>query len=376
VSKTPILDCEEPVPQIQSRRWWLYGLLGAIVAAVLLGLVLGLYHKPWPTIHASLLKQLLIYELVFFISVLVHELGHLVAGLAVGLEFSSLNVGIFLLDKQAHGYRLRLIPWRINSSGFCSMSPRSTNNLAGCYLRFSLGGPVASLLLLLVTLALPWGLLVGFMFFVNLFTSLLSFIPIDTGGRHSDAKRVLVLARGGVAAEQVVAMLYFVALDSRGVEPRDWPRELLDKICVPIQDQSMRTAGLAFRYCSAVDSGDPELMAEILEEALARSDRMRPSGLRAFFVGASFFQEVYRGNAPLARKWLRRAGNVKGVEAGKNWDSQALAAVPVAEGKYVLAREHLARCIAELDRSAASGTNAAERKRMVALMNQVAVSDP
>jgi hypothetical protein len=376
VSKTPILDCEEPAPHVRAKSTFRYGLIGGLIGGGAIGLYLGLVGKPLPKLGVSPLRLLLGCLVAFYISILVHELGHLVVGTLLGFEFHGIGVGVFFLDKAARGFRFRVVPRRLVGGGYTSMSSRSTDNLVRRSIWLTVGGPVASMLLLVVTILLPWHFLVGWLFIVNLLLVISDWIPYVVRGQPNDAKRLLILARKGPASDRLAAIIYLVALNSRGIEPRDCPREILDKITTAADDTTFRAVALELRYLLALDSGDAETVATTLEHELAWSHEGSPEARRGEFVGAAWFQGVFRNNASLARTWLRRAYNVKGAISRKGWDNKPLAAVAFAEGKQAQARQHLQRYIDDLDRHATSGFIVSERARMMMLMNQLsAVSD-
>jgi hypothetical protein len=132
------------------------------------------------------------------------------------------------------------------------------------------------------------------------------------------------------------------------------------------------TASLAFQYAGVLESNDPELIAPVLEHALAFSPKMSPDARRAFFLEASWFHGMLRNDAPLAEAWLDSAQKVKNAVLQQDWDSKAFAAISFARGRYVEAAGLLTRYLAVLDRKPASGMIAAERARTLGLQNQLA----
>ena len=375
MSKTPILDCEEPVPDVRLKRGYRYCRMG-VLAGGAVGLYLAFAGRPLPNPAESPLFLMLGCLLAFYIAVLVHELGHLVAGIASAFEFHGIGVGVFLLNKSARGFKVRIVPRRIVVGGYTRMYARSSGDLVKRSMWVTVGGPVATVLLLIATILSPWSFLIGCILVVNSFLSLAALIPYVVQGQPSDAKRILILARKGPDSDRLAAITYLLALDARGIEPRDWPGELLEKATMATIDTTFRGTEHGLRCVVALNSGNAEAIAGALEQGLAWSHEVSPEERRAWFAIASYFQGIFRNNASLASAWLRRAYNVKGAVSEKAWDSKPLAAVAFAEGKYAEAREHLQHYIADLDRGALSGMTAAERARVVALMNQAsALSD-
>ena len=47
-----------------------------------------------------------------------------------------------------------------------------------------------------------------------------SWVPLVTKGQPTDAKIIQLLSRQGPSSERLAALLYLIAIDSRGVQPR------------------------------------------------------------------------------------------------------------------------------------------------------------
>jgi hypothetical protein len=167
--------------------------------------------------------------------------------------------------------------------------------------------------------------------------------------------------------------LYLLAIDSRGVEPHDWPADSVGTLECDIGDSAYREIGLMFLYFCAMDTGDPARIAESLERVLALAHQMNPDSRRAYFAEAAFVQGMFRKDATLARAWLEDARKVKGTLPKDDWDCAALAGIACAEGDAAQASVQLTRAIAMLDRQpGSSGSVAACRGRLSALQAELA----
>jgi len=203
---------------------------------------------------------------------------------------------------------------------------------------------------------------------VNLLLAIAPSLPYTVRSQPSDAKLILLLNRKGPAAERLTSILYLLELDARQTAPRDWPRELVEKISVPIQDKSYLGSAASIWYADALTTGDLERIAEALERALSVSHHFGPDLQRAFYVSASCFQGLYRHHVLLAELWLESARKVKYTTSQKDWDSKALASIALARGEHARAHELLTRYLTVLDRCPPSGLIIAERARTVAVM--------
>jgi hypothetical protein len=371
MSNTPILDRELPLPAAQSKTWRL-SLLGGAISGVLVFLCwyfdkTGIF-PPLPYLLIGFLPAL-------EFGVLIHELGHVLAGLSAGFELRMLSVGGFFLTRETQGWKFRFFPRRMLSAGGQTlMVPRSADRLVDRYLRLVLGGPAATMLLLVLTLMMavvfPGSAGIRVLLLLNLLLAVQSCVPYNVRGMATDAKVVLLLIGRGPAAERLAALLYIIAVDAQGIGPRDWPRELVDKMNVPTSEKAFLTSAISVRYAVALDSGDPERIAEAVERALLASDEAGPDVQQAFYVAAACFQGIFRNNVPLAEAWLASAREVKNAASLKDWDSKALAAIAMARGDRAQARELLTRYLAVLDRYPATGMVAVERAQTANLLGR------
>jgi hypothetical protein len=238
-------------------------------------------------------------------------------------------------------------------------------------MRFVLGGPAASLVLLLLTLLFPVGPLIRVLFWVNLLLTVSVCIPYTVVSLPNDAKLILLLTGKSAVAERIVASLYLLVLDAQGKRPRDLPRAFIEKLSVATKDTSRMPTALAFLLSDAAEDNDPQKLANILEQGLAMNHKMVPDARRGFLAAAACYHGFHHRNAARAEEWLKRARSVKSNVTQKDWDTQALAAAAFARGDYDQATELLTRFIALIDRQPTSGMLAAERERMLALVNSL-----
>ena len=366
---TPILDRQEPLPQRDKRNW----------RAVLIGGAAGALLVRWaPSIEPGfILNHPLEFGLtmmaVYYLCVLVHELGHLAAGMGVGFAFRQFAAGPLVVYLEDGGLRFQLATARLLGGGQVIMAPESTDGLRARFLRFIAGGPAATVLLFAIPLVWPATLFAGSLLIVNALIAFNSLLPYTINGRSTDGKLLLGLGRQGPAADRLATILYLLAIDSRGVAPRDWPRDSLSVLEGGNEDAVYREIGLMFVYFCALDEGDPERIAGALERVLAVTNKMNPDSVRAYFAEAAFVQGIFRKDAPLARAWLADARKVKGALPREDWDCAALAGIACAEGDLAQTSAHLTRAIAMLDRQpGTSGSLTACRERLAALRADVA----
>jgi len=368
MSQTPILDGEQPLP-VRKIRW----VPALLVGFALGGLLIALERtrgSPEPLIPPQAFALSLP---ALYVVILLHELGHLIAARAVGFELRTFMAGAFLFNKEAGGWRFRFVPRHLLWGGLTAAMPRSDEQLLGRYVWMILGGPAASLVLLIVTLTLPAVLPIRTLFWIDLILTISVCIPYTVGTFPNDAKLILLLARKGAVGDRLVAILYLLALDAQGKQPSEWPAELIKTLGVSTSDNSRMPVALALLLSDAADKEDSQRMAEILERALAMNHKMLPDVRRAFFAAAASYHGFHRGDAPRAEEWLKRTRSVRSGVLQNGWDSHALAAISFAKGAHVEAAKYLTRYIAFLDHQPLSGIVAAERTRITRMRDRLAV---
>ena len=145
-------------------------------------------------------RVVLVFWAAFYLAILIHELGHLVAGVAQGFEFRQIAVAPFVLSRQSNGFKFRFVPGRILAGGHLAASPNSSLALRKRFLFFLAGGPAATALLFAILPLLPWNLFTGCLLLANLGMAAGSWIPYYSKGSTTDAKAIWILGRTGPKA--------------------------------------------------------------------------------------------------------------------------------------------------------------------------------
>jgi hypothetical protein len=217
-----------------------------------------------------------------FAALAVHELGHLIAGLAQGFVFELLVLGFLGLRRSEKGN----IEVYLNKDwglfgGVAATSPSpNSRNLAVKMGRILLAGPIASLLLT--------GFCFGFMPFfkpliafpmlvcglVSLALFFATTVPDQTGVFYTDRKRYQRLTGGGKEREIEMALIQVMQAEQKGVSLQTLDRQTIRQIS---EDDAPMFRYLGFYFLTLFDRDNPEMlqqwrtkMAE-LEPAIPRS---------------------------------------------------------------------------------------------------------
>lgn len=288
------------------------------------------------------------------IHTIVHEAGHVLAGLAIGRELLGASVGRWRLEPTRSGWRLRRDAAIRGVGGFARMLPRADEGRAATAL-FLLGGPLANLLstgTLALALALRppaaslWGTFAIQLVVVGLLIGVANLVPFSTrSGWSSDGKTLLALVRAApTPAERAHAstMLRIVALSRAGTRPRDLPLETLDP---PSAEAEVGVWML--RAMAALDRHDLSATRQALLPLLAAYPTLR-DGFRQVVAVLAASHAAQLRDPVLLRAWRPECnGGVHDQSASIDWlDAELAFADGAVERSLALltrARERCAR---------------------------------
>ena len=170
--------------------------------------------------------------LLAYISIIVHEAGHLIFGLMSGYGFSSFRIGSLMWVKQGGKIRLRRFSLA-GTGGQCLMVPKGESESRAQFITFNLGGVYANVILsclfgllyflslrvILLTLVFLFGAIVSF------FVAITNGIPIALGGIANDGMNALHLSKNTDAAIAFRNQLLMNAAQTNGTSLEQMPDE-------------------------------------------------------------------------------------------------------------------------------------------------------
>jgi hypothetical protein len=308
-----------------------------------------------------------------------HELGHLVGGMAVGMRPVSLTAGPLLLRWTADGVRPGVNEhWR--PAGLARAIPGSTDRLPWRIGWMVAGGPLANLVTALVTSAalaavfLAWqptkpelraflhspGGLVAFLFLVqipaqSLFQGLVNLLPLRSAGLYSDGARLLMLWRGGERADRWCAIWSLMAGYHVGRPAAEWDPALIDRALRPADGSVDELGAQSLAHSRAMELDDRDAAAATLARCVEIVEK-RPALRPALGCTAAVFEAWVNRDPAAARAWLAEA---RGVFAPEHSRLLAESFVLAAEGRTVEARGSIERTREALRRLPAAEMGAA-----------------
>lgn len=277
---------------------------------------------------------------VLWITIAVHELGHLLAGLWQGNRFALYAVGPLLVVREGERVRIRFNRNISLWGGIAGTMPLPTAEAARALANFQrvvIAGPLASLLLagfgalvasttdgatrlLAFTAALTSGLI-----------ALVTLVPLRTGGFHSDGARWLMLRRGGVEAERWAALSTLGALAMHAVSPAEWPSEVVARAERLADDSLDGTLLHQMLHGAALLRGDGSAAARHMA-ALRTGGEAMPSTIRQLIaLDSAWYAAMVEGDAARARADFEEGK--RAAFASPRTRQRVEAAVLLAEGR-------------------------------------------
>jgi hypothetical protein len=321
--------------------------LVGLVAGLAVGIVIGItsariFGDPAPDATESALKQrfglwlvpfsILLALLATISAIAVHELGHLAGGLIARMRFLFYVVGPFRVERGDHD-RLRVTLNRdvVFAGGAVAMIPTGTHDLKRRMLLLVAGGPLASLLLALLTFAFGHPLIhvVGI---ISLFIFIVTIIPMQSGGMMTDGKRMVRMMGKGPAAESEAALMALVSAWASGTEPREWPRDLVDRAVTAAAESIEQYNAHVFAYFHFLDAGDVDTARIHAMGALELADTLPPAFKPSMELEAAYFIAHYDGDVARARQ-LYEGVPKRGLGIYEYERGRTEAAILLAEGQ-------------------------------------------
>jgi hypothetical protein len=334
--------------------------------------------------------------LVLLGSTVLHECGHLLAGLAGKFRIHLFKVGPLVITKEG-----RTIRWRFQRLPHLAYACVSAVPTAGPGLRrrmalFAAGGPLMTLLAAVLCLSMgsiflrlassaiaqadqdpspeefslwlsrmEWGCWLRIAGLLNLYSLIANLIPSRLAGRPNDGALLLALLTGGRAVERDMLVFGLQADLMSGIRCRDWEPALVAEMLGRRDGSSGDVAANLFGYYHALDRGEVEHAGKLLDLALAGIAEHPPRSRQGFSLEGAFFEAIHRRNPGPARAWFDLA---KAVPPKDPVFLRAKAAVLLAEGRPEEAAESAEECLAALTDTPFPGNTAAIRDWINALL--------
>lgn len=285
------------------------------------------------------------------VSVLIHELAHIVVGYASGLRVARVQIGP--LEIRDYG-RPRVLLVRSLQAGVV-LVPWDRDTAVGP-LRWGLfastaAGPLAGIALGAVAIWLAGGVqlrgplsLLQSVGQASLVLGVLNLLPIRTADSLADGRRMFALVLRTRECGHILAATMMLGEALSGRRPRDWDQGLLG-VMERTPDEPFARLCL---YEAAMDRGEIEVAGRHLDAAVDLRKENWTAADAILFNEAAYYAARHRGNARAARAWL---GLADGGTVLDHMRARAEAAVLCAEGRALEGRQRAVAGLASLERA-------------------------
>jgi hypothetical protein len=334
-SATPILDLLQPLPMPDTERVngrFAFPFLAVVAAIVLTG------NLPSLSIPLGFL-------LVNFLTIGIHEFGHLLAGWSVGLRFKGVRIDPFRIRVDSGKWKFRIRPklfW-----GFAFMSLDRVRHVRRRLIICIAGGPAASILCgaaaafagevgLARQYDSPWPTFLEFLGVWSFVIGCLGLFPYRVGAFSSDGMLLRALLSWKPEATQLIASYALSTLTGNDLFPPDYVRRWFRLAGARTKLQGDNHCENWLGYEAAQDQ---EVAARFLERCLADSARMDDDQRDKLIVEAAVFTAWRRQDAATADVWLKRIQSLDRLHPV--WQTRLRIALLCANNQFEKANEEL-----------------------------------
>jgi hypothetical protein len=284
------------------------------------------------------------------LAVLLHELGHVVAGYAFGFRVARVHLGP--LEIRDYGRpRVRLV--RSLSAGVilvpvdraAALGPMRWGLIAS-----TAAGPLTGLVSGAFLIALAGGLRLADPFSLtqvlgqmSLILGVFNLLPIRSGEQLADGRRIFSLIVRNRECGHILASTLMMGEALSGRRPREWDPGLLALMERSPNDVFARLC----LYDAAIDRGEIDLAGQHLDAAVELRKENWNAADGILFTEAAYYAARHRRNARAARALM---GLADGADVADYMRARAEAAVLCAEGRGLEGRQRAVAGLAALKR--------------------------
>lgn len=259
----------------------------------------------------ELTRTCVLLALTLPLSILIHEAGHWILGVALGQTCSRFAIGPVELAREAGGWKLRLV--RIRLAGVVALVPSTFVRFRWQRALVAAGGPFASLVSGVVFTALAMRSRTSSRFWFWCCCTqwsilfLASLLPARSGASLSDGCLIWEAIRGGAAFDCTQRDLLTPSSHATTLRPRDFPQDLILRLTSVTPASELTRYNFYVAHIHAMDRGDTVAARRYLTELLTVRYRNDPP---EYALEAAYFAAFPRSGSAIGRgmaQWnLRR----------------------------------------------------------------------
>lgn len=299
--QTPILDSGTlPLRRDEIQPW-------AIVVPSISGACIVLIQN----FISSSGRFIILLPVAAYISILIHELGHLTAGWCLGFRFRSIAVGPLAIHLEHGKLRLRFrLPSITSSSGYAGMDVDTVLRLRRRLMLYIAAGPFANLITVPIALLFTnhrFSSFAGLLAIVSVLMSVFNLLPLPVSpASFTDGFRLATLLKDRTRTRRLLS-IYAVGVQQRlGIPPKQWKQTWLKAASSLCDDSIDDFWGNWFAYISCTARNDGVSGAFHLERCLQVSASLTDTIRDLIAQEAAIHSARFRRDALLAEKWLKQ----------------------------------------------------------------------
>ncbi|MFP7199495.1 site-2 protease family protein [Lysinibacillus halotolerans] len=204
---------------------------------------------------------------LLFLTVFIHELGHVLLGIGTGYRFNYLTVGPITIENTERIHMKWNDSWFL-FGGVASCTPLSSDItlIAKQHKRFVVGGPLFSIVTAIVSFILGMTFDIQFITYfaiLNLLIFIATILPYK-GALKSDGRVLMEIAKGGKETEEFLVSLLLLKEMNSPKHPKEWSEELIEQAkTLPPTVDNATVAYILFYYTLLKE--DYEKASELIE---------------------------------------------------------------------------------------------------------------
>ena len=201
------------------------------------------------TDKAEAARDMGVLALLAIITFFIHELGHVVFGVAAGYQFHFLTAGPVTIE---HG-RIRANESWAFYGGVASCSPKTDDlqKIIRQHILFAAGGPIVSIVVAIASLVIGYMLeyqVLKFFGILNVAIFAATIIPFK-GALKSDGRVLVELLSNGKDKEQFLSSILLLKEMMSPTHPTSWSSKLVEQArTAPVNEENISNSYLLFYY--------------------------------------------------------------------------------------------------------------------------------
>lgn len=298
---------------------------------------------------------------IFFLLILIHELGHAFGGFITGQEFLMMTVGPLGLIKQNGRIIFKWIA-RSGLMGGCSYLPKNRDHFIRSRMILVLMGPLFIWISFFIFLVAGIRLRSAAPLYSDLFIlasiiagilALLDSFPGKGNGYCNDARQFIDLLKKDRSAEELADIIHLHNKSISGTRPRDLDEDILRRnLETPSANLSFQAVFRMAAYCCYLDSGDVPNAKIHLDKALENFDEIAKGIRQGFALEKAFSAAFFDDDLETAREWMKKS---KGGFVSPHVQARAEAAIAARMGDAAMARQKIKEAREDLKKTIDKG---------------------